>query len=357
MPTATLPPREILYAALCARDAAFEGLFFAAVRSTRIFCRPTCAARKPRPENVDFYASADEALAAGFRPCLRCHPLSPAGGMPDWVRRAVALANRDPRQRVSAADLRTAGIDPERLRAWFKRHLGTTFARAIRAGRLAAALGAIDAGDDIPGAALDHGWQSESAFRDAARRQRATLPAGASPEHAHYALLASPLGPLLAVASSTGLLMLEFLDRPALPGELEELARRHGVVAAPGETPLLARTRGALEAYFAGSPAPFDLPLDLRGSDFELRVWRALLQIPRGATRSYGEIAAQLGRPGAARAVGLANGRNRIAIIVPCHRVIGADGTLVGYGGGQARKAHLLRLEGALGDDLFGGAR
>lgn len=353
MLAASLPPREMLLDALMQRDASFEGVFFAAVRSTRIFCRPTCPARKPRPENVDFYASADEALAAGFRPCRRCRPLSPPGETPDWVRAAIDLANRDPRQRVAAADLRAAGIDPERLRAWFKQHFGTTFARAIRAGRLASALGAVAAGDGVAGAAFDHGWQSESAFRDAARRQRETLPRGATPEPATYALLPSPLGPLLAAATATGLVLLEFLDRPALPGELEELARRHGIVATPGETPLLARTRKALQAYFDGSPAPFNLPLDLRGSEFELRVWRALLEIPRGRTCSYGELAARLGQPGASRAVGLANGRNRIAIIVPCHRVIGADGSLVGYGGGQARKAHLLRLEGALGGDLF----
>jgi AraC family transcriptional regulator of adaptative response/methylated-DNA-[protein]-cysteine methyltransferase len=353
MVAAALPPHATLYAALVARDAGFEGMFFAAVRTTRVFCRPTCPARKPRPENVEFFASPDEALAAGFRPCLRCRPLAAPGETPDWVRRAVALANRDPRQRIAAADLRAAGIDPERLRAWFKRHFGTTFARAIRAGRLASALGAIDAGDDALGAAFEHGWSSASAFRDAAARQRAALPADATPEPATFALLPSPLGPLLAVATAHGLALLEFLDRPALTGELEDLARKHAIVAAPGESPLLDRTRRALEAYFAGSPAPFDLPLDLRGSDFELRVWRELLTIPRGTTRSYGEIAAALGRPGAARAVGLANGRNRIAIVVPCHRVIGADGALVGYGGGQVRKAHLLRLEGALGADLF----
>lgn len=353
MPAPSLPPRETLYAALLERDAGYEGVFYAAVRTTGIFCRPTCAARKPRAENVDFYATADEALAAGYRPCLRCRPLSAPGETPEWVRRAVGLANRDPRQRVAAADLRAAGIDPDRLRDWFKRHFGTTFARAIRAGRLASALGAVAEGDDVLGAAHDHGWSSASAFHDAARQQRARLPAGTAPEPAVYTMLASPLGPMLAVASARGLVLLEFLDRPALPGALEDLARTHGIVAAPGESAVLARTRESMTEYFAGSAVAFDLPLDLRGSDFEQRVWRALLDIPRGQTRSYGEIAAALGQPGAARAVGLANGRNRVAIIVPCHRVIGADGSLVGYGGGQARKAWLLRLEGAIARDLF----
>lgn len=163
----------------------------------------------------------------------------------------------------------------------------------------------------------------------------------------------SPLGPMFAAASGAGLTLLEFADRRALRTEVQDAERQFACEIRAGENEHLERTRGELAEYFAGTRRAFSVALDLRGTAFQRRVWDRLLAIPCGETRSYGGIARELGDPNATRAVGLANGKNRVAIIVPCHRVINADGSLCGYGGGLERKRWLLEHEGAAAGPLF----
>lgn len=344
--TTALPPRAELLAAMLASDPAYEGLFFTAVRTTGIFCRPTCSARKPRPENVDFFSTADEALAAGFRPCKRCRPLQPPDETPDWITSLLQVSEANPTHRWSDVELRERGVDPVRLRRWCREHFGMTFHGWTRARRLGAALGSLRGGESIDAAALEQGYESTSAFRDALRKTFDDTPARLRSRAALvFRRLSTPLGPMIAMAEERGLVLLEFVDRPALTTELDELRVRHGYAIAPGSHEHLDATEAQLSEYFAGKRQNFDLPLHTPGSSFEQEVWALLRAIPFGATCSYGTLAAQLGRPGAARAIGTANGRNRIAIVLPCHRVVGADGSLTGYGGGKPRKAFLLRLE------------
>lgn len=341
-----LPPRAEMLRAMLACDPAYEGVFYTAVRTTRIFCRPTCPARKPKPENVEFHASAEAALAAGFRPCKRCRPLQLPADTPDWVARILARAETAPAQRWSDAQVLALGEDPVRLRRWCHRHFGMTFHAWLRARRLGAALGSLLDGDSIEGAAYEHGYASSSGFRDAFRAAFSTTPGrGRDACMLLFRRIATPLGPMIAMAEPRGLVLLEFLDRPALTGEVQALRHRHGYAVAPGSHPHLAQAERELGEYFAGARQDFQVPVWTPGSDFEQAVWARLREVPFGATCSYAEIAAGVGRPGAARAVGTANGRNRLAIVVPCHRVVGADGSLTGYGGGMARKAFLLRLE------------
>ncbi len=344
--TSALPPRAELVAAMLASDPAYEGVFYTAVRTTGIFCRPTCSARKPKPENVEFYATADEALAAGFRPCKRCRPLQPPADAPDWIASLLAESEASPTHRWSDAELRERGVDPVRLRRWCRQHFGMTFHSWTRARRLGVALGSLRAGESIDAAALGQGYESTSAFREAVQKVFDDTPARLRDSRALvFRRIATPLGPMLAMAEERGLVLLEFVDRPALTAELDELRSRHGYAIAPGQHPHLDDAASQLAEYFAGKRRAFTVPLCTPGSSFEQAVWALLRTIPFGATQGYGEMAERLGKPGAARAVGTANGRNRIAIIVPCHRVIGADGSLTGYGGGKPRKAFLLRLE------------
>jgi AraC family transcriptional regulator of adaptative response/methylated-DNA-[protein]-cysteine methyltransferase len=339
--------REEMLAAMQSSDSAYEGVFFTSVRTTGIFCRPTCPARKPKPENVVFHASADAALADGFRPCKRCHPLSLPREAPEWVALLLDALRRQPDHRWGDPELQALGLDPVRVRRWFKEHHGQSFQRWWRAHRLGSALGALPQTSSVDAGGFDHGFDSVSGFRAAFGRQFATTPGRA--KHAlalRYASIETPLGPMLAAAEDRGLVLLEFLDRPALVKELEELRDRHDYLAAPGEHPHFGALREQLKAFFAGARREFDVPLHLPGTAFEQSVWAALRSIPSGETRSYGELAAALGQPGAARAVGAANGRNRVAILVPCHRVVGQDGRLTGYGGGLRRKQKLLELEG-----------
>jgi len=267
---------------------------------------------------------------------------------PDWVQRLLNAVTADPEVRWTDAQLQEHGIEPLKLRRWFKQHFGMTFHAWLRTRRLGVALGGIKQGESIDNAAFDSGYESLSGFREAFQKSFHITPGRAAQSEALlFTRLTTPLGPMIAMAERRGLVLLEFLDRPALTREIEELQQRYGYAVAPGHNGHLEQIERELAEYFAGQRTTFDVPLHVPGTPFATQVWAELAQIPYGQTSTYGAIAARLGKPGASRAVGLANGQNRLSIVLPCHRVIGADGSLTGYGGGQPRKAFLLRLERA----------
>ena len=351
MDTTTGPSRAEMMAAIQARDRAYDGLFVTAVHTTGIFCRPSCPAKKPRPEHVSFYASAREALVAGYRPCLRCRPLERVGAAPDWLRPLLAEVEDDPARRWRDADLRRLGLNPDRVRRWFLAQHTMTFHAYTRARRLGMALGRIQGGDPVTTAALDHGYDSLSGFNEAFRRLFGEAPTR-SREARRLAVLRvpTPLGAMVAAADDEGLHLLEFADRRMLETQVTRLRRRMKAVFTPGAHPVLEQTARELNEYFAGRRRRFSIPLVAIGTEFQERVWVELGRIPYGETRSYAALARAIALPAAVRAVARANGDNRIAILIPCHRVIGADGRLTGYGGGLWRKQRLLELEqGQLG--------
>lgn len=351
MDTRTLPPRSEMLAAFTGRDSSYDGVFITAVRTTGIFCRPTCPARKPRPENVDFFATPRDALLAGYRPCLRCRPMRNAGAPPDWLAPLLGRVEDDPSRRWTDGDLEALGLSPTRVRRWFKAHHGMTFHAYSRARRLGSALGRLKDGEAVTPTAFDSGFESLSAFNDAFRRVLGSTPTGARARTVvTVARMATPLGPMLAGATGGRLCLLEFVDRRMLETQLVRLRDRLDCLFVPGGDPVLEQAEAELAAYFQGTRTTFDVPLATPGTDFQQEVWTALRQIPYGGTVSYGALAETLGRPGAQRAVARANGDNRLAIVIPCHRVIGADGRLSGYGGGVWRKRRLLELEGV--DDV-----
>lgn len=340
-----MPPRPEMERAYLASDNSFEGLFYTAVRTTGVFCRPKCPARKPKPENVEFYRTAEDAMAAGYRPCKRCKPLESATA-PEWIGTLLEQVRLAPARRWTDEELRKRGIDTVQLRRWSKANFGITFHAYVRARRLGLALGRLNAGDDIDAAAFDSGYESVSGFRDGFRKTFGMSPGhGRAVELLSFTRLNTPLGPMIAMAEKRGLVLLEFLDRPALTKEIEELRSVYGYALAPGATPHLAQLENELKEYFAGRLRRFHIALHMLGSAFDIAVWNRLLCIPFGETRSYAQVARELAQPGASRAVGVSNGHNRIAIVVPCHRVIGSDGSLTGYGGGLRRKRYLLDLE------------
>jgi len=330
------------------RDASWDGLLYAGITTTMIFCRPSCPARKPRPEHVQFFGTPREALVAGFRPCRRCRPLRDDRRTPAWVSRLIDQVEAEPGLRIRDADLREQGLEPAAVRRFFQKAYGMTFQAYCRARRLAAAFAAIRGGASIDDAVFDYGWESHSGFREAFGRA-VQAPPGAARDGDFIRLgwIESPLGPMVAGATESAICLLEFTDRRMLETQLETLRNRYRLPLLAGASPLLQRVESELGEYFAGRRRSFELPLDYPGTDFQRRVWEALLEIPYGETRSYADLARELGSPGAARAVGRANGLNRIAILIPCHRVVNADGSLGGYGGGLWRKLRLLEAEGA----------
>ncbi|CAN5251059.1 MAG: methylated-DNA--[protein]-cysteine S-methyltransferase [Gemmatimonadetes bacterium] len=341
-----LPPRDEMLRATLGRDAQYDGLFYTAVRTTGIFCRPSCSARKPDPRNVEFFGGAREALFAGYRPCKRCRPLEVGEAAPEWVRRLLEAVERDPESRLRDGDLRAMGLDPSTVRRWFTRHHGMTFQAYQRALKLGRALGQIGAGDEIAGTAYGNGYESLSGFYAAMRKLTGRSP-GASREARVVRLtrIGTPLGAMLAGATEEALCLLEFVDRRMLETQLRHVVHALDCVLVPGDNAILQDTTAEVAEYFDVTRREFTVPLDSTGTEFQRAVWEGLREIPYGETRSYGEQAARLGRPEAVRAVARANGDNRIAILIPCHRVVGADGRLTGYGGGLWRKRFLLELE------------
>ena len=342
----TLPPPSEMYRALVERDTSFDGSFVAAIRTTGIFCRPGCGARKPKPENVEYFGSAADAERAGYRPCLRCRPLEAALATPKWAERLLELAG--PGARLTSSDLRANGIDPARASRFCRERFGMSFRSWTRSRRLAGAFERIRSGVPVSEAAHGSGFESESGFRDAFVRlfgAPPTLAREAGRGVLRVRWIESPLGPLLAAASDDGVCLLEFVDRRALRSQIRTLRRRFPMPVVPGSNERLDELAAELDEYFAGRRSTFDVPVVRRGTPFQEAVWDRLRAIPSGETRSYAEIAREIGRPSAVRAVARANGDNRIAILVPCHRVIGSDGSPTGYGGGVWRKQWLLAHE------------
>ncbi|WP_134496390.1 bifunctional transcriptional activator/DNA repair enzyme AdaA [Microvirga pakistanensis] len=336
---------DTLFAALIARDPSYEGFAYVGVKTTGIFCRLTCPARKPKRSNTVFFGSCEAAQEAGFRPCLRCRPFDrqrvPNGAL-EILREKIRA---EPERKWSAADVRALGYDPSTARRAFQREYGVTFAQYARSQRLGYAVTRLLRGGSVMDAQLDAGYESGSGFRDAITRLIGDAPARASERPILTAQwLDTPIGAMVAIADGTGLHLLEFAERAALPAEIARLRKRVGPICF-GRSPFLDELSRQVERYFSGRSASFDVPVVQRGSPFETGVWEALRQIPLGSTRSYGEIARLIGRPDAPRAVARANGANQVAVIVPCHRVIGADGSLTGYGGKLWRKKWLLEHE------------
>jgi AraC family transcriptional regulator, regulatory protein of adaptative response / methylated-DNA-[protein]-cysteine methyltransferase len=342
-----LATRDEMVDAFLKSDSSYDGLFYTAVRTTGIFCIPSCPARKPLPQNVEFFDSAREALVSGYRPCKRCKPMEAPGASPDWVRPLLDAIELDPRRRWRDDDLRELGLEPARVRRHFQAKYGMTFQAHMRARRLGEAFTEIRGGAEIDDVVFESGFESHSGFRSAFERVFGCPPGQAErADCVHMTWIETPIGPVVAGATDRGICMLEYTDRRILEKQLARVRKWSGDAAVPGENAHTCEMRAQLAAYFAGELREFTVPLDVSGTPFQEKVWAALRTIPYGETWSYGDLARKLGKPTATRAVAHANGDNRISIVIPCHRVIGSDGELTGYGGGLWRKRALLEREG-----------
>jgi AraC family transcriptional regulator of adaptative response/methylated-DNA-[protein]-cysteine methyltransferase len=341
-----LPTRRTMYRALSRRDAAYEGVFFTGVKTTGIFCRPTCKAKRPREENVEFFPSVNEALHGGYRPCRLCRPMDSTRPVPPLVERLRRAVEDAADGRVTDKDLVAMGVEPSTARRQFKAYHGMTFHAYQRARRMGLALRDVKSGRPVIEVQLDRGYESTSGFREAFARVFGAPPRGAKTAACLLARrIETPLGTMLALADDAGLRLLEFVDRRGLERELVVLRRRLKCAIVPGQHAHLDTVAAQLGEYFAGQRLDFEVPLSPVGSEFQQRVWTELQRIPGGRTRSYAEMAQRLGIPKGPRAVGRANGSNMLALVIPCHRVINTDGSLNGYAGGLWRKQRLLEHE------------
>lgn len=331
------------YRALLDRDPAYEGVFFVGVRTTGVFCRPTCPARKPKLENCEFFGNAKDALHASYRPCKRCRPLSHPNDTPEVVKRLVEAVEAQPEQRWRDRDFRAIGVDVSTARRLFKKRFGMTFVEYARARRMGLALDRMRNGSTVIDAQLDSGYESGSGFREAFNKTIGVPPSRTDARALSATWLDGPLGPMLAVADDAELVLLEFVDGRGLETELRRLRENYAIV--PGRTEPIDSVERELREYFSGARDRFETPLALHGTPFQRSVWEQLRLLAPGETMSYTGLASAVGRPSAVRAVAQANGANQLAIVVPCHRVINASGELGGYAGGIPRKQWLLEHE------------
>ncbi|WP_250452685.1 bifunctional DNA-binding transcriptional regulator/O6-methylguanine-DNA methyltransferase Ada [Caballeronia sp. ATUFL_M2_KS44] len=340
---------ESRWQAVAERDARADGAFFFAVRTTGVFCRPSCASRAPRRENVSFFATTDEAAAAGYRPCKRCRPTSLPRELA-IVERACKVLDADPQQRITLAQLSDAvHVSPFHLQRLFSRIVGISPRQYQAAQRADVLRDALQRGRDVTRATHDAGFGSPSRMYESAAAELGMTPSAYRRKGAgltvRYSIADTPLGIVLIAATEKGVCKIAFGDdRDALVNQLAaDFALAERIEDAAHLAPFVEQVR----AYLQGTRERFDLPLDIGATAFQRRVWDALRQIPYGQTRSYTEIAASVGSPGAVRAVANACASNPVALAIPCHRVIGKDGAIAGYRWGMARKEKLLDTERA----------
>ena len=346
-----IPSGQEMYEAIRRRDARYDGRFYYGVVTTGVFCLPSCSARLANRENVRFFADSDSAVAAGFRACLKCRPDLPGGSIDNLIELARHIqAHAD--ERLTLADLsRRSNLSVSRLQKKFKSVFGVSpkaYQDAARLGRLKSAL---RGGDDITGAIFSAGYGSTSRVYGEAARSMGMTPsayrAGGEGERIFYAYRESALGPLMMAATDRGVCFAQFGDsEPALLDQLKAEFPKADIDRSPGQEGLeLERWVEALDAHLSQQAPRPDVPLDLRGTAFQLKVWRFLLSVPEGDVVSYSEVATGIGKPRATRAAASACGANRIGVLIPCHRVLRGNGELGGYRWGVDRKRTLLDQE------------
>ncbi|MGL5838350.1 MAG: bifunctional DNA-binding transcriptional regulator/O6-methylguanine-DNA methyltransferase Ada [Sphingorhabdus sp.] len=334
--------RDWAFAAFDTRDRTMDGRFVGAVKTTRIYCKPSCPARRPLRENVEFFWTGTQAAAAGYRACKRCLP-DDVGR--DEVAVAKALKLLGGEEPFSLEELAgSVGYAPHHFHRLFKRATGVTPAAYARAQRAKRAEAALAANGRVTDAIYDAGYSGPSRFYAETKGRLGMTPSawknGGAGAVIRWALVPTSLGEMLVAATEKGICRLSFDE------DASALATRFPKAEIlPADAAMAALAQGAVAAVENPARMP-DLPLDVAGTAFQEAVWQELRRIPVGETRSYAEIAAAVGKPGAVRAAGSANGANNVAVLIPCHRVVRTDGTLGGYAYGLERKAKLLEREG-----------
>lgn len=340
---------ERMYQASLEKDSSFEGSYWMAVKTTGIFCRPTCTARKPKKENVEFFLNSEEAILKGYRPCKICKPLEKLNETPQYIQKLLNELLENESLKIKDADLLERNIEPVTIRRWFIKNHGMTFQAFQRELSMNKAFKKIKNGESIMEAALDSGYESLSGFNESFKNILGISPKESKIQKViDLKRIETPLGTMFACAVEEGICLLEFTDRKNIEKQFISLSKSLNAEIVQGENKYFKQLEDELKEYFDGHRKQFDVPLFIIGTEFQQKVWQLLREIPIGEIRTYKQQSEFLGNPKAIRAVGTANGVNKIAILIPCHRVIGSNGELVGYAGGIWRKQKLLELEKAI---------
>ncbi|WP_350287226.1 methylated-DNA--[protein]-cysteine S-methyltransferase [uncultured Croceitalea sp.] len=334
------------YRALLERKPNFVGIFFVGVKTTSVFCIATCRARKPKKENVEFFTTFKDALDNGYRPCKVCKPTEYAHKAPEHIRRAIQLIKENQKSKVADAQLRQMNISPEVVRRWFNKNYGMTFQAYQRMYRINLAFQELKKGKTTTATAFDAGYESLSGFGYTFKKILGDSPINSATKNVILInRLTTPLGPMFICATDNGVCLLEFVDRRMLETEFKTLQSYLGANIIAGENEHIKRAKKEITEYFDGERKNFSVALETPGTAFQNLIWESLKKIDYGKTLTYEQQAETINNPKAVRAVAAANGHNRVSILIPCHRVIGKNGKMTGYGGGIERKRWLLQHE------------
>jgi AraC family transcriptional regulator, regulatory protein of adaptative response / methylated-DNA-[protein]-cysteine methyltransferase len=349
---AEMPPENTMRRALAQRDASHDGAFVYGVMTTGVYCRPSCPSRRPKAENVRFFRDPAAAESAGLRECKRCRPRDAGDRAARMIQSIAAYIEAHASEPLTLAQLaKRAHLSPAHLQRRFKAALGVSPKMYHDAARLRRLKGGLKAGKSVLDAIVDAGFESTSRVYNHAPRNLGMTPSvyrrGGAGETIVYAVRATAMGPLLMAATERGVCFAQFgASTSVLVAQLtSEFPNAALAPSSMTDSPELNAWMQALDAHILGNAPRPDLPLDLRGTAFQIRVWRFLLQIPEGSVVSYSELAAGIGAPKAVRAAASACAANRIAVLVPCHRVLRGDGALGGYRWGLERKRVLIDQE------------
>ena len=334
---------DFAFAAFDARDRSLDGKFVGAVKTTGIYCKPSCPARRPLRKNVEFFGTAEQARAAGYRECLRCRP-DEVGRDRAAVVKAVALIEGAEDALPLEALARAVGYAPHHFHRLFKRDIGVTPAAYMRGLKSKRAEAALDGEGTITDAIYEAGYAAPSRFYATSKGRLGMTPSawknGGAGVTIRWAVVDTRLGKMLLAATDKGICRLSFDEDES---ELHRRFPRATIKAGDAAFDMLSKAAIAAVDHPAQMP---ELPLDVQGTAFQQAVWQELQRIPAGQTRTYAQIAAAVGRPKAVRAAGSANGANNVAVLIPCHRVVRSDGGIGGYAYGVDRKEQLLAMEG-----------
>lgn len=335
---------EEYYKALIEKNPEYVGIFYACIKSTSIFCISTCRAKKPKYENTYFTDTVTEAIENGFRPCKICKPTSQGEYIPSKIQNLID--HLSVKKRISDSNLVEYGLRPEYVRRWFKKRYGLTFHAYQRMHRVRKSIEEIKTGKLIQNAAYDNGYESVSGFTYLYKKNHSKSPSRLKYEDIIYlSTWNSPLGEMIICSTQNGICLLEFIDRKNIENEIKDLQDELNSSIVFGDNIHVKKVKLELEDYFLGLLTRFETSIDYNGSKFQKRVWETLLEVKYGETISYKELSSRIGNDKVIRAVASANGNNKISILIPCHRVVGSNGKLRGYGGELRRKEWLLDHE------------
>ena len=275
-----LPNKKIMYNALLNKDSNYEGIFFAGIKTTGIFCRPSCTARKPKKENVEYFSSVNEALQYGYRPCKVCQPLQYKGEVPHSLKLLMMEIDQNQNLKLKDDDLRKRGLEPARIRRWFKKNHGMTFQAYLRMLRINSAFGRIKHGEKVIESAFNNGYESLSGFTESFKKSTGFSPSKSKLKNViSITRILTPLGPMLAGATDEGICLLEFVDRRMVETQIKRLKNYLQAELVPGNSTYFDELSHQLKEYFDGERKLFDLPLHIPGTEFQLRVWKELQKI------------------------------------------------------------------------------